>query len=238
MPLWHFHYSRLQAAAKLLRLKLNPAWTSAYLEKQLNAHAHAEQASSVRMRLTVYRKGRGKYSPETNEAAYLIEAEPLTANPLEFKEKGLSVEIYLEHKKPLQALSNIKSANALLFVLAAIYKQDSNLDDCLLLNSESRLAEAISSNVFIVKDNLVLTPLLAEGCVAGCMRALLLQLMEQHGQAYHETRISINEVKTADEIFICNAVQGIQWVQYWDTLQFKNKASRKIHTWLADYLNA
>ena len=69
----------------------------------------------------------------------------------------------------MDALSNLKTTSAIYYVLASIEKQQRGLDDLLILNSNRYPIEACSSNVFIVKDNEIITPPLESGCLDGCM---------------------------------------------------------------------
>ena len=71
---WEDHYFRLMASIRMLRMKIPMQFTLEFLEKEiLKTVAVQEEASSFRVRLNVYRKDGGLYTPKTNEIDYLID---------------------------------------------------------------------------------------------------------------------------------------------------------------------
>ncbi|MGZ4059383.1 MAG: aminotransferase class IV, partial [Bacteroidia bacterium] len=76
-------------------------------------------------------------------------------------------------------LSSIKSANSAIYVMAGINKIQQKLDECLLLNDKHHIIEAISSNIFAVKNGVLYTPPVSDGCVDGVMRKKLLRSRRQ-----------------------------------------------------------
>lgn len=116
--------------------------------------------------------------------------------------------------------------------MAALHTKRQNLHDSLLLNTNGNICEATVANVFIIKDQHVLTPSLPEGCVAGVMRRYLLERFHTIHLTARECRISINDIENADEMFLSNAVSGIRWVR-----QFGNKAfTQTLTAHIADLL--
>ena len=144
------------------------------------------------------------------------------------------VDIFSDMKKPITILSPYKTANSILFVMTGIYKKELNLDDCLIMNERGQLIESISSNIFVVKNDCLFTPPIEQGCVAGVMRKNILKIAKQMGIPT-ETNIAITEknLPAADEVFLTNAIHGIQWVVGFRQRRFYNKTTRLI----ADELN-
>jgi branched-chain amino acid aminotransferase len=60
------------------------------------------------------------------------------------------VDIYNEAPKLLNKFSIVKSASALQYVMAGLHRKKSGYDDSLILNTEGYVAEAVSSNIFLV----------------------------------------------------------------------------------------
>ena len=52
-------------------------------------------------------------------------------------------------------MATLKSGNALIYVLAGIYKRDVKLEEVILLNEEGNICESVSSNIFFVKNGFV-----------------------------------------------------------------------------------
>ncbi len=181
---------------------------------------------NARIRLTVFRNEGGYYAPETNDISFLIETETLDTKGYELNQKGLWVDIYADIKKQINKLSNIKSTNALHYVMAGLAKQSMNLDECLLVNDNGFICEAISSNIFVVKNGTLFTAPLSEGCVAGIMRKHVLNLAHQHKILYFENQITINTLMNGDELFLTNSIRGIQWVGQFKHKYYTNKTAQ------------
>ncbi len=180
----------------------------------------------ARIRLTVFRNEGGYYSPETNDISFLIETEALESKGYELNQKGMWVDIYAEMRKQINKLSNIKSTNALHYVMAGLAKQSMNLDECLLINENGNICEAISSNVFVVKNGTLFTAPLTEGCIAGVMRKHILQLAHEHKILYFENQLTVNTLMNGDEVFLTNSIKGVQWVGQFKQKYYTNRTAQ------------
>lgn len=158
-------------------------------------------------RLMLYRDAQGTYTPSSNKAAYWIECSKCNSNQFELQEKPIKTVFFTEHKKPCSKLSNIKSNNVLLYVLASIHAKELSADDAILLNEKGNIIESTNSNLFLVKDGKLYTPPLSEGPLDGTLRSLILQCFE-----VEERRLSIADYEVADEVFLTNA-HGIRFVK-------------------------
>ena len=70
---WEDHYFRLMASMRMLRMEIPMEFTLEFLEQEILKTVHTqEHFSNVRVRLTVFRKDGGLYTPKTNEIDYLI----------------------------------------------------------------------------------------------------------------------------------------------------------------------
>jgi branched-chain amino acid aminotransferase len=158
-----------------------------------------EQKNSARVRLIVQRSGSGFYLPDSHEVSWHAEFFPLPAA----KPQPLTVCVYTDNYKACTPLSNLKSGNALVYVLAAIHAQQMACDDALVLNEYGRVCEATASNIFIREGNTWITPPLSEGCVAGIMREVVLSETDALQQP-----LSIGRLRSADEVMLTNAIHG------------------------------
>ena len=121
----------------------------------------------------------------------------------------------------------MKSGNALLYVLASEFTKEQKLDDCLLLNDAGRIAEGSNANVFVVKDNVIYTPLLSEACLDGVMRMVMLSVAKQAGIELKETTIEESFLKTADELWLTSASRGIRSVGSCDGKTYDNRKAKE-----------
>lgn len=105
------------------------------------------------------------------------------------------------------ALAGIKHLNRLEQVLGRLEVDAvSGCDDGLMLDAEDRVIETTRANLFIVSGNRVVTPSLQRAGVAGVMRALLLELLDDAGQPATVSTMSLQQVMAADEVFTTNSL--------------------------------
>lgn len=223
------HFQRLKDSAEFLKIKLPKGFNKNVFEKKILEAAEKNQVSDkARVRFSLFRNDGGYYEPVSNEGQYLIEAEPYPRKGYPLNKKGLKTDLFTTVEKPIGLYSNLKSCNSLPFVMAALHKQEKNLDNVLITNTKNRLAEAISSNLFLVKDQKVLTPPLSEGCVAGVMRDTVLDVMANNEVAFEETPITLEELFTANEVFLTDTINGIRWVANYKIKEYDLNLTREI----------
>lgn len=229
--LWaDLHFQRLQKAISILHFRMMPDWSFDVFKKSLLDlyAANSITTKAARVRLSLYRNDGGLYTPYSNNASILIEMELLDNENFTLNAIGIDLGMYQDIRKPLNALSGLKSANALLYVLASMYKRDKGFGDVLILNDEGMIAEATSSNIFIVSNESLYTPPISQACVEGVMRAVVIGLAQDLFIPVHETTISPLDLEDADEVFLTNAIQGIRWVKHFNHKRFKNKLASEL----------
>ena len=171
-----------------------------------------------RVRLTLFRKGAGGYIPESNDCAFLLEASALDDNTYQLNAKGLTVDLYTAIKKQQDLLANIKSGNSLIYVLAGVHCNKNDLDDCIIQNSKGNLIESTNSSLFAVKNGVLYTPPVSDGCVDGILRKMIMQVAAQNRVAVYEIQLMQSVLLSADELFLTNTIHGLRWV-----MAYKNK---------------
>ena len=167
----------------------------------------------------------------------MIEVYPIESNSFELNSKGIELDIYLDHKKSRSKLSNYKTKNGLVYVMAAIAAKEKGLDDYLITNDVGGILEGTTSNLFVVSNGVLYTPGLEEGCMAGTMRMQIINLALKNGMKVYECNILPQNLLVADEIFLTNAVQGILWVSSYRTKRYFNNVSRKLTGILNEHWN-
>lgn len=220
------HYFRLMASMRMLRMKIPMEFTFEFLQEEITKVVkELPEASMYRIRLTVFRKDGGLYTPVTNEIDYIIEG-----SPLEHTDKEVcKVDVFKDFYNYSGLLSTVKTTNRMLNTLAAVFAEENDLDNCILLNERKGVVEAINGNLFIVKGNVVKTPALTEGCIKGIVRKKVIDIIEKHSDyTIEETAISPFEIQKADEVFITNAIIGIQSVTNYRKKEFSTEITNKI----------
>jgi branched-chain amino acid aminotransferase len=219
------HITRLKYGMKMLKMEIPSVIETGHLEKELIKLLHKNKLyQGVRIRFTVFRNEGGKYTPQHNTISYLAETEFIENDHYEINQKGLIVDLFKDIKKPVNAFANLKSANALLYVMAGLYAKDKNLGDCIILNENDHLVEGISSNLFLIKGDVVSTPPLKDGPVAGVMRKQILKIADKYGlKVNYEKSLKESDLLVADEVFLTNSILGIRWIlAYKDRRYFNN----------------
>ena len=222
------HINRLINGMKILRMNIPAPFRFEYFKKLItNILNKNRQLQGARIRLTVFRNAGGLYTPATNDISFLIESSPLDHDKYALNIKGYAVDIYEDILKPINVLSNVKSTNSLIYILASIYKNEKNLDDSLILNEKHRVIESASSNIFIVKDSTVFTPALDEGCIDGILRNIVISILKSAGYFINDNcSLTIQDLLAADELFLTNVISGVRWVVAFRQKRYYNKISK------------
>jgi len=221
------HIDRIQKGMKLLRFDNCSLIDTWFLREKVEELVRRNRAGAdARVRLTVFRDSQGLYSPVSNKFGYVLEIQKLDESQYVLNKKGLIIDVYDEIPKPVNALSNLKACNAMIYVLAGIYKNQNALDEVLILNHHGFLCESMSSNVFVVYDRKLYTPALNEGCIAGVMRQVVMRLAKENNIELIEAQINPDILNETDEVFLTNAAKGIQWVMGYNNKRYFNEVSR------------
>ncbi len=208
-----FHFERFFSGISLLDFLIPKLVSQKKLEQDILHLCEVNKCTALaRVRLSVFRGNGGLYDDD-KALQYLIESWPLSESVNKLNENGLVIDIYPDAKKGCDKFSNVKSANFLPYSLAANYAKKNKLNDCLVLNTSGAIADATIANIFIVKDGIVFTPGLDQGCINGVMRRQLVSSMQEAGEQIKEGVLTINNVLEADEVFLSNAINGIRWVR-------------------------
>ncbi|MBN1253239.1 MAG: aminotransferase class IV [Bacteroidales bacterium] len=182
---------------------------------------------AAKIRITVFRKSGGLYTPTNNEVDYLIQTEKLETAEYQLNSNGLIIDIFEDIPKPNNKLSNLKITSSIYFVIAGIYKSEKKLDDCIVLNEKGNMVEAISSNLFLVKENNIYTPPLSSGCLNGIIRNKIIDISKTlNFNIIDNTPLNSKDLISADEVFLTNAVSGIKWVLAFKQRRYYNKISK------------
>ncbi len=223
---WEDHYFRLMASMRMLRMKIPIEFTLEFLEQEiLKTVAAQQEANEYRIRLNIFRKDGGLYTPKTNKIDFTIEVKESTYQIKDF----YSLDVYKDFYNYSGLLSTIKTNNRMVNTLASIFADENDLDNCILLNEKKGVVEVTNGNIFVVKGKVVKTPALTEGCIKGITRLKVLEILFKNKElTVEETSISPFEIQKADEVFITNAIIGVQPVTNYKKKTFTTEIGKKI----------
>ena len=206
------HYFRLMASMRICRMKIPMNFTMEYFESQiLNLIQSLNNSNSYRVRFTVYRDSEGFYLPKSRNVQFIVTASSLDSNLYVFGKEHYEVELYKDFYVSKQLLSTLKTNNKMLQITGSIFAEENGYANCLVLNDEKNVVEALQSNIFMKTGNVVSTPPVSDGCLNGIMRKQILEILKKiEGIEVKETSISPFDLQKADELFLTNVISGIQ----------------------------
>jgi branched-chain amino acid aminotransferase len=228
---WEDHYFRLMASMRIMRMEIPGNFSPEFLEEEiLNLiRENNLESSPARIRFTVYRKQGGTYSPETLNIEYVILAEKLSDPFYLLNEDLYEVELFKDHYINSGLLSTIKSNNRAVNVLGSIYARENGYQNCLILNENKTVVEALNGNIFLVKENKIKTPPLSEGALNGIVRKQILEIIKTIPDLeVEEVAISPFELQKADELFITNVIVGIQPITKYRKKEFGVEVAKEL----------
>ena len=107
------------------------------------------------------------------------------------------------------ALPHVKSTSLLANTLAAKKAKLEGCCEAVFVDSDLLAHECSSSNFFIVKNNIVVTPPANNKLVNGITRQVVLELCHSNHISYREESISKNDLFEADEMFITSTYRKV-----------------------------
>ena len=222
------HFKRLTKGSDLLKLQLPSGFDHERFVTDIMkvCRQNHDEDTAIRVRFSLFRNEGGYYTPELNTATFLIETSQLQARGYSLNSKGFLIDVFENFYKPCHTLSNIKTSSALIYVMAGLFLKENNLGDCLIINDERLLAEATSSNVFLVSGQKIITPSLDQACVEGVMRSVIMDIASNLGFIVEERPVDPDELMHADEVFLSNTIKGIQWVAGFREKRYFNKTAK------------
>jgi len=224
------HYFRLMSSMRIVRMEIPMNFTMEYFEEQILMLANTLNFSqSARARITVFREDGGNYLPETNTVSYLISASKLQSEHYSIVNNQYEVDLYKDYYVAKHLLSSIKTTNKIINITASIFAKENGLDNCLLINENKNIIEALQGNLFMLVDNKLITPPVSEGCLNGIMRKQIISIVKKMPNLIvAEEPISPFELQKANELFITNVIKGIQPITRYRKTEYKTDFAIKL----------
>jgi branched-chain amino acid aminotransferase len=211
--LFEEHYFRLMSSMRILRMSIPDFFTPEFLEESILELLQKQSINNnhAKVRITVWRKSGGLYTPQDLSVNYSISSSDLPSKFKNVAEK--EIDLFKDHFVYGSMLSTLKSTNKAVNILAGIYASENEYDDLFLLNHDKMIVEAISGNVFLRNGDVIKTPPISDGCLNGIMRNhTIKQLKKMLNYEFAEETITPFELQRADEIFVTNMIKGVQSV--------------------------
>jgi 4-amino-4-deoxychorismate lyase len=215
--LWSQHLDRLQRDCARLGIVPPPVELLHTEALQLCAgHARAV----LKIVITRGSGGRGYRLPEQAMPRRILSLHPWPGYPEQYATQGVRARLCTLRLGSNPRLAGIKHLNRLEQVLARAEWNDPGIAEGLLLDGAGHLVEGTMSNVFLVRDGCLLTPVLDECGVAGVMRAQILEQAARLGIPGVVAPLRLDDVATAEEMFFCNSLIGLWPVRQFEQQEF------------------
>ncbi len=114
---------------------------------------------------------------------------------------------------------------------------NSEFENSILINSNNMVCEGIESNIFMIKNNLFITPSLESGSYEDTIRQLVLKTAKQIGLNVAELpNIKKEHIFEMDELFFASEELGFQWILGVEKRRYVNQITKQIHKSLNELL--
>ena len=202
------HIQRLQQGCSRLGIHCDLQAIERDIEKLLPSVAGKNTV--LKIIVTRESKGRG-YKPDASAASNrILSVEPVTNDYTAEHKQGIAVRLCNTRLGINPQLAGIKHLSRLENVFARGEWSDSAIAEGFMLDADGRLVEGTMSNIFMVKDNTLLTPNLHRCGVDGVMRQVVIhQLAPELKLNANTADLTIEDIYQAAEVFICNSLMGV-----------------------------
>ncbi len=200
------HIRRLAAGCERLQL---PTLDRRLVRQELTELAARQGDAVVKLIVSRGPGGRGYRFFPGQEVTRIVSVHPLPGGLSASAQAGVRVRVCATRLADQPLLAGIKHLNRLEQVLARAEWTDAAIAEGLMLNYSEQLIEGTMSNVFMVRDDVLLTPELANCGVAGVMRSVILDLAKELGVRTQVCRLGLHDTAAAREVFLCNSLIGI-----------------------------
>ncbi len=202
------HLDRLRQSAAYLYLTI--PWSDRHLKQEVNRTLQQATGEEFYIRIVVTRGADetiGLLPSAQIQPSFMIAVSAIDPQP-KLSETGLHLQIADRLRNHQQALNPAaKTGNYLNNILALLEARQQGADDALMLNLKGEIAEATTSNLWLVQDGIVKTPRVEAGILHGITRAFLLQILRDRQIPHQETTLKPADLWLADEAFLSSSVR-------------------------------
>lgn len=218
-PLLDYHWNRLVMSIKILDIQLPFDFKelASMIKDLIQDNQFTDSKGGIRLTITDGISERGLLSNGKQKPTFILTTFHLPETSMD----SMTATIIKTRRNENSLASRIKSISYLDNILAKKEAIDKGFDEAFLLNSKRYLAEGAISNIFIVKNGIVYTPPIVDGALPGVIRHIILNDLTLKNLTIKEEHIKSNELLSADEIFISNALLGVKPIHKLDNIKFQ-----------------
>ncbi len=200
------HLARLEKGCQALGIPMD--FHAGRLQQSISRLIGARERGVLKIIITRGESARGYACPEDIAPNWVLSLSDSPAWPRELFEQGVETRLCRTQASRNRSLAGIKHLNRLENVLAR-RELGADEQEGLLLDDNDCIVEGTMTNLFAVKNGVLMTPDLTHSGVCGIMRDYLLELAEELALPVRVEQIPASELAQFDELFVCNSLIGI-----------------------------
>lgn len=201
------HLDRLEASAKTL--SIYKSYSNHQIADLINELLKTNNLTNARLRLTLTSGALNTDSDADRQSTLLITAAAIEPYPEQLYENGIMVILSDSRQNPRDPSCGHKTLSYYPRMLALKAAHEKNATEAILFTVTNHLAEGSISNIFLVKDSIVQTPLLSTPVLPGICRKLVCKLARDNSIELVEKDLSIDDLLDAEEVFMTNTIMKI-----------------------------
>tara|TARA_Y100001968_G_scaffold326639_1_gene370137 strand:+ start:30 stop:926 length:897 start_codon:yes stop_codon:yes gene_type:complete len=216
------HLKRLIESAKSMDFhkipKIKEIKTAIFSTLQAN---NMRSKTHIRLTLTRGEKITSGMNPKLNQSGCTLNVLAEWKQPI-FHGKDLKlITSNIRRNSPLCLDSKIHHNNLINNILAKIEANHAGVDDALMLDLDGFVSETNSTNIFMIKDNIVYTPF-TKSCLPGITRQTVIDICLSNNIHIVEKDISVTEMYNADEVFSTGTMGELSRIKEIDKRKIEN----------------
>ena len=214
---WSRHLQRLQYGCEQLGIECPE---TGLIESEVNQLSSVYPRSVIKIIVTRGEGGRGYRVPERHNTTRIVALYPWPEFLQGQDTSGVRVHICATRMACNRQLAGIKHLNRLDQVLARKEWTDPEIAEGIMMDTTGHVIEGTMSNLFLFRKGEFYTPDLSECGIAGVTRANILDLAPLKELPVQIKQLSLDELLSAEEVFLCNSIIGIWPVREIDKYHF------------------
>ena len=232
------HLDRLQDSAQAMDfVEIPPRSFIKNAIKQTLLMNGMRKDTHIRLTLTRGEKVTSGMDPRLNQSGPLLIVLAEWKPPVYDNTKGIRIMTSaVRRNSPMHLDSKIHHTNLINNILAKIQSNYAGVDSALMLDNLGFIAEMNGTNIFMVKNNELITPT-ADACLHGITRALVIKLARENSIPVIERNVSLTELYAADEAFGTGSMGELTPITEVDGRTILNRSNSKLTHHLIDLFN-
>lgn len=168
---------------------------------------------------------------------WLVVAKSIESRKYQFNSDGELIDIFEKVLKPVHLLSNFEPLSKVVWGYANQFCSQRKQSNCVIINEERKITEAIKQNIFIIKGRKIFTPPMNSGCYHDILREKILSVARIIDMEIEQSKmLNIQDLLRADEAFLASAADGIIWLKGVRARRFYNRFTKLINEGLNNLL--